>query len=159
MVHSILFFAAAREDHQRLQQCQVGSRVPTAANQDVRNRIPSLSLITLQVSPTFLDLQPGAHGQLSIQFTPSELGKAQEGFVMACDNCQAKSFTVTGTGTDVDVQVTSIDGEDVEPGQLKSPLWFGQVQALLECCCFQCMRDSSAAACTRYHCMWLQDVG
>jgi hypothetical protein len=80
------------------------------------------------VWPAYFDLASGQRASMTVQFTPSAVGSHQSGFVLVCDNCQVRSYTVAGSGCAVDVAASQLDGRPLAPAELQQqPLWFGQL--------------------------------
>ncbi|XP_060241055.1 deleted in lung and esophageal cancer protein 1 [Meriones unguiculatus] len=73
------------------------------------------------VTPSVFELAPGFAILLEVLFLPTGLGKAEETFVIVCDNCQIKELVVVGTGQLVALDVIYISGgkSEQDPGELK----------------------------------------
>jgi hypothetical protein len=80
--------------------------------------VPCISLKPFRVGPGTFSLSPGEFEKLRVGFAPPKAGVFTKTFKMVCDNCQVKTFRVTGVGTVLDVAVVSIDNRDVIAGEL-----------------------------------------
>lgn len=79
------------------------------------------------MSPTALELGPGARASLRVAFAPPAVGLYRGGFYLVCDNCQVQAFKLTGLGTFMDVPaLVALDGEPPRSAVLAEPLWFGE---------------------------------
>ncbi|XP_073916121.1 deleted in lung and esophageal cancer protein 1 isoform X3 [Castor canadensis] len=67
------------------------------------------------VMPSVFELAPGYAVLLEILFLPTSLGKAEQTFIIVCDNCQIKELVITGTGQLVALDLIYISGEKSEP--------------------------------------------
>ncbi|KAG1668832.1 hypothetical protein FOA52_004926 [Chlamydomonas sp. UWO 241] len=79
------------------------------------------------VWPLYLDMATGDTVGLNVGFEPTEVGSESQRFVMVCDNCCVRDFTVVGVGGEVDVQLCAINGRAPEPDRLNAPISFGEV--------------------------------
>lgn len=79
------------------------------------------------VTPTYLELPPGASGQLDVKFTPDCPGHHAANYVLICDNCTVRQLRVVGRSSDVTVQLVEIDGRQLQQEDAQAPVWFGQV--------------------------------
>ncbi|XP_042137976.2 deleted in lung and esophageal cancer protein 1 isoform X1 [Peromyscus maniculatus bairdii] len=73
------------------------------------------------VMPSVFELAPGFAILLEVLFLPTGLGKAEETFVIVCDNCQTKELVVVGTGQLVALDLIYISGgkSEPDPGELR----------------------------------------
>ncbi|XP_040595698.1 deleted in lung and esophageal cancer protein 1 [Mesocricetus auratus] len=73
------------------------------------------------VSPSVFELAPGFATLLEVLFLPTSLGKAEETFIIVCDNCQTKELVITGTGQLVALDLIYISGgnNEPDPGELR----------------------------------------
>uniref|UniRef100_A0A8C2MWT3 Deleted in lung and esophageal cancer 1 n=1 Tax=Cricetulus griseus TaxID=10029 RepID=A0A8C2MWT3_CRIGR len=73
------------------------------------------------IMPSVFELAPGFAILLEVLFLPTSLGKAEETFIIACDNCQIKELVITGTGQLVALDLIYISGGRNEPeaGELR----------------------------------------
>uniref|UniRef100_A0ABK0LUT3 DLEC1 cilia and flagella associated protein n=1 Tax=Rattus norvegicus TaxID=10116 RepID=A0ABK0LUT3_RAT len=73
------------------------------------------------IMPSVFELAPGYAVLLEVLFLPTGLGKAEETFVIVCDNCQTKEVVVVGTGQLVALDLIYVSGgkSEPEPGELK----------------------------------------
>lgn len=79
------------------------------------------------IEPVFLFVPHGKEMVFNIIFSPETAGE-HSGFVfLVCDNCQVQKFEIRGDCQEVDVQVSTIDGQAPHEGDLQSPLWFSEV--------------------------------
>ena len=83
------------------------------------------------ISPRAFALEPSEVLELEVIFAPSVSGPHNTTFHMVCDNCQVKTFCISGQGTSLDVAAAKVDGRAVLPGELdgdlaERPLWLGE---------------------------------
>lgn len=74
---------------------------------------PILEIPPFKISPTTFELDTGEAMDFSIQYAPKHIDSDHVKFVMVCDNCQVKTFTLTGTGCEVLLDITSLQGQSV----------------------------------------------
>ncbi|KAM5280061.1 deleted in lung and esophageal cancer protein 1 [Ctenodactylus gundi] len=67
------------------------------------------------VMPSVFELAPGVAILLEVLFFPTSLGKAEQTFIIMCDNCQIKELVVVGTGQLVALDLIYISGEKSQP--------------------------------------------
>ncbi|XP_059520387.1 deleted in lung and esophageal cancer protein 1 isoform X2 [Myotis daubentonii] len=72
------------------------------------------------IMPSVFELAPGQEILMEVWFLPTSFGKAEQTFVMACDNCQIKELVTSGMGQLVALELVYISGEksQPEPGEL-----------------------------------------
>uniref|UniRef100_G1PIV1 DLEC1 cilia and flagella associated protein n=1 Tax=Myotis lucifugus TaxID=59463 RepID=G1PIV1_MYOLU len=72
------------------------------------------------IMPSVFELAPGKEILMEVWFLPTSFGKAEQTFVMACDNCQIKELVTSGMGQLVALELVYISGEksQPEPGEL-----------------------------------------
>ncbi|XP_005222609.2 deleted in lung and esophageal cancer protein 1 isoform X1 [Bos taurus] len=72
------------------------------------------------ILPSVFELVPGQAVFVEVLFLPTSLGKAEQTFVIVCDNCQIKELVTTGVGQLVALDLIYISGEksQPEPGEL-----------------------------------------
>ncbi|XP_057560762.1 deleted in lung and esophageal cancer protein 1 isoform X5 [Hippopotamus amphibius kiboko] len=72
------------------------------------------------VLPSVFELAPGQAVFVEVLFLPASLGKAEQTFVIVCDNCQTKELVTTGIGQLVALELIYVSGEksQPEPGEL-----------------------------------------
>mgnify|MGYP005677732927 CR=1 FL=1 len=58
-----------------------------------------LSVGAFELTPTFLDLQPGDHFRMNVKFAPSASTAYHASLVFLCDNCFLKEVQLTGAVT------------------------------------------------------------
>jgi hypothetical protein len=63
-----------------------------------------------QITPTFLDLPPGAAGRFSVAFAPDREGPVSHPLTLVCDNCKVQQLSVSGVGCAAAVRIESVDG-------------------------------------------------
>ncbi|XP_062038702.1 deleted in lung and esophageal cancer protein 1 [Lepus europaeus] len=68
------------------------------------------------ILPSVFELAPGAITVLEVLFLPTSLGKAEQAFVIVCDNCQLKELVTVGVGQLVALDLIYVSGEKSEPG-------------------------------------------
>ncbi|MEW5301041.1 MAG: hypothetical protein WDW36_003924 [Sanguina aurantia] len=78
-----------------------------------------------RIWPLFLELAAGEAADLGVAFSPQAMGPYEERFIIVCDNCQVKGFTVRGLASNVVVELAQI--EDRLPHERDGLLWFGEV--------------------------------
>ncbi|XP_052579890.1 deleted in lung and esophageal cancer protein 1 isoform X3 [Peromyscus californicus insignis] len=73
------------------------------------------------VMPSVFELAPGFAILLEVLFLPTGLGKAEETFIIVCDNCQTKELVIVGTGQLVALDLIYISGgkSEPDPGELR----------------------------------------
>ncbi|XP_019063818.1 deleted in lung and esophageal cancer protein 1 isoform X3 [Fukomys damarensis] len=67
------------------------------------------------VMPSVFELAPGFSVLLEVFFLPTNLGKAEQTFIIVCDNCQIKELVIVGTGQLVALDLIYISGEKSQP--------------------------------------------
>lgn len=106
----------------------------TANNVSPNNIVTSLTFPQIgafNVWPTTLDLKPRCRSSLKVAFEPDDIGVYREAFVLVCDNCQVKHFTLAGVGSKMDMpQLVMLDDEEPSDEALTKPLWFGEQVSL-----------------------------
>ncbi|KAB0378116.1 hypothetical protein FD755_009694 [Muntiacus reevesi] len=72
------------------------------------------------ILPSVFELVPGQAIFMEVLFLPTSLGKAEQTFVIVCDNCQIKELVTTGIGQLVTLDLIYVSGEksQPEPGEL-----------------------------------------
>nr|XP_020141048.1 deleted in lung and esophageal cancer protein 1 isoform X2 [Microcebus murinus] len=72
------------------------------------------------ILPSVFELAPGYATLVEVLFFPRTLGKAEQSFIIVCDNCQIQELVITGTGQLVALDLIHISGEksEPEPGEL-----------------------------------------
>ncbi|XP_040335728.1 deleted in lung and esophageal cancer protein 1 isoform X1 [Herpailurus yagouaroundi] len=72
------------------------------------------------ILPSMFELAPGQAVYVEVLFLPTSLEKAQQTFVIVCDNCQIKELVTVGIGQLVALDLIYISGEESqpEPGEL-----------------------------------------
>ncbi|XP_015420346.1 PREDICTED: deleted in lung and esophageal cancer protein 1 [Myotis davidii] len=72
------------------------------------------------IMPSVFELAPGQEILMEVWFLPTSFGKAEQTFVMACDNCQIRELVTSGMGQLVALELVYISGEksQPEPGEL-----------------------------------------
>ncbi|KAB0365497.1 hypothetical protein FD754_009653 [Muntiacus muntjak] len=72
------------------------------------------------ILPSVFELVPGQAIFMEVLFLPTSLGKAEQTFVIVCDNCQIKELVTTGIGQLVALDLIYVSGEksQPEPGEL-----------------------------------------
>ncbi|XP_057411803.1 deleted in lung and esophageal cancer protein 1 isoform X2 [Balaenoptera acutorostrata] len=72
------------------------------------------------ILPSVLELAPGQAVFVQVLFLPTSLGKAEQTFIIVCDNCQIKELVTTGIGQLVALDLIYVSGEksQPEPGEL-----------------------------------------
>ncbi|XP_036049559.1 deleted in lung and esophageal cancer protein 1 [Onychomys torridus] len=73
------------------------------------------------VMPSVFELAPGFAILLEVLFLPTGLGKAEETFIIVCDNCQTKELVIVGTGQLVALDMIYVSGgkSEPDPGELR----------------------------------------
>ncbi|XP_058513175.1 deleted in lung and esophageal cancer protein 1 [Ochotona princeps] len=67
------------------------------------------------IMPSVFELAPGSTTLLEVVFLPTSLGKAEQTFVVVCDNCQVKELVTVGVGQLVALDLIYVSGEKSEP--------------------------------------------
>ncbi|XP_024612010.1 deleted in lung and esophageal cancer protein 1 isoform X3 [Neophocaena asiaeorientalis asiaeorientalis] len=72
------------------------------------------------ILPSVFELAPGQAVFMQVLFLPTSLGKAEQTFIIVCDNCQIKELVTTGIGQLVALDLIYVSGEksQPEPGEL-----------------------------------------
>ncbi|XP_068413976.1 deleted in lung and esophageal cancer protein 1 isoform X2 [Eschrichtius robustus] len=72
------------------------------------------------ILPSVFELAPGQAVFTQVLFLPTSLGKAEQTFIIVCDNCQIKELVTTGIGQLVALDLIYVSGEksQPEPGEL-----------------------------------------
>uniref|UniRef100_A0A8C3YSZ4 DLEC1 cilia and flagella associated protein n=1 Tax=Catagonus wagneri TaxID=51154 RepID=A0A8C3YSZ4_9CETA len=72
------------------------------------------------ILPSVFELAPGQAVFVEVLFLPTSLGKAEQTFIIVCDNCQIKELVTTGIGELVALDLIYVSGEKSqrEPGEL-----------------------------------------
>nr|XP_058933225.1 deleted in lung and esophageal cancer protein 1 isoform X10 [Kogia breviceps] len=72
------------------------------------------------ILPSVFELAPGQAVFMQVLFLPTSLGKAEQTFIIVCDNCQIKELVTTGIGQLVALDLVYVSGEksQPEPGEL-----------------------------------------
>ncbi|XP_014701250.1 deleted in lung and esophageal cancer protein 1 isoform X1 [Equus asinus] len=72
------------------------------------------------ILPSVFELAPGQAVSVEVLFHPTSLGKAEQTFIIVCDNCQIKELVTVGIGQLVALDLIYISGEksQPEPGEL-----------------------------------------
>ena len=73
-----------------------------------------IDLGEFKFGPAEFSLGNGETIDLRVDFKPGEEKEISKEFVMVCDNCQVKTFTLVGTGCRIGVQITSLGGLPVD---------------------------------------------
>ena len=92
----------------------------TAPREDMSVLLPPFNF-----RPAEFELLSGEQTTFEVAFTPQGTGQAVQQFKMVCDNCQVKTFTIVGTGTDVSIDVLGEDGAALAP---HADVWFDRVE-------------------------------
>ena len=71
------------------------------------------------IRPAEFQLQSGDSIDLEVLFTPEGSEEYKRKFVMVCDNCQVKIFTISGIGCNVEVEISAIDDRPIQYGAEK----------------------------------------
>ncbi|MBZ3883328.1 Deleted in lung and esophageal cancer protein 1 [Sciurus carolinensis] len=67
------------------------------------------------VMPSVFELAPGFAVLVEVLFLPVSLEKAEQTFIIVCDNCQVKELVITGTGQLIALDLIYISGEKSQP--------------------------------------------
>ncbi|XP_029099980.1 deleted in lung and esophageal cancer protein 1 isoform X8 [Monodon monoceros] len=72
------------------------------------------------ILPSVFELAPGQAVFMQVLFLPTSLGRAEQTFIIVCDNCQIKELVTTGIGQLVALDLIYVSGEksQLEPGEL-----------------------------------------
>ncbi|XP_025317074.1 deleted in lung and esophageal cancer protein 1 isoform X4 [Canis lupus dingo] len=72
------------------------------------------------ILPSVFELAPGQAVCMEVLFLPTSLEKAEQTFIVVCDNCQIKELVTVGIGQLVALDLIYISGEEShpEPGEL-----------------------------------------
>ncbi|XP_058146625.1 deleted in lung and esophageal cancer protein 1 isoform X2 [Dasypus novemcinctus] len=72
------------------------------------------------ILPSVFELAPGQAVLVEVLFLPTRLEKAEQAFIIACDNCQIKELVAVGVGQLVALELVYVSGEKShpEPGEL-----------------------------------------
>ncbi|XP_077721911.1 deleted in lung and esophageal cancer protein 1 isoform X10 [Canis aureus] len=72
------------------------------------------------ILPSVFELAPGQAVCMEVLFLPTSLEKAEQTFIVVCDNCQIKELVTVGIGQLVALDLIYISGEEshLEPGEL-----------------------------------------
>uniref|UniRef100_A0A8C7EYG0 DLEC1 cilia and flagella associated protein n=1 Tax=Neovison vison TaxID=452646 RepID=A0A8C7EYG0_NEOVI len=72
------------------------------------------------ILPSVFELAPGQAICMEVLFLPTNLEKAEQTFIIVCDNCQIKELVTVGIGQLVALDLIYISGEEshLEPGEL-----------------------------------------
>ncbi|XP_019650100.2 deleted in lung and esophageal cancer protein 1 isoform X2 [Ailuropoda melanoleuca] len=72
------------------------------------------------ILPSVFELAPGQAVCMEVLFLPTSLEKAEQTFIIVCDNCQIKELVTVGIGQLVALDLIYISGEESqpEPGEL-----------------------------------------
>ncbi|XP_045292512.1 deleted in lung and esophageal cancer protein 1 isoform X4 [Leopardus geoffroyi] len=72
------------------------------------------------ILPSMFELAPGQALYVEVSFLPTSLEKAEQTFIIVCDNCQIKELVTVGIGQVVALDLIYISGEESqpEPGEL-----------------------------------------
>ncbi|XP_066207458.1 deleted in lung and esophageal cancer protein 1 [Saccopteryx leptura] len=72
------------------------------------------------ISPSVFELAPGQAVAVEVLFLPTSFGRAEQTFIITCDNCQIKELVTSGVGQLVALDLIYISGEksQPEPGEL-----------------------------------------
>lgn len=68
-----------------------------------------LSLNSFTMTPTEFELDTGDSVNMSVQYEPTKDGEQIESFVLVCDNCEIKTYHLSGIGCIADVAVTQLN--------------------------------------------------
>ncbi|KAL0048861.1 hypothetical protein WJX82_001204 [Trebouxia sp. C0006] len=80
-----------------------------------------------EVSPADFALDRGEAVQLSIAFSPAVAGGHSESFVVLCDNGTSTAHQLSGKGSEVCVQLHSLEGRQLSEAERRQAIWFGDV--------------------------------
>ena len=92
----------------------------TAPREDMSVLLPPFTF-----RPAEFELLSGEGTTFEVAFAPKAIGQAVQQFKMVCDNCQVKTFTIVGTGSQVSVDVLGEDGSVMAP---QTTVWFDRVE-------------------------------
>jgi hypothetical protein len=92
----------------------------TAPREDMSVLLPPFTF-----RPAEFELLSGEDTTFEVAFAPKAIGQAVQQFKMVCDNCQVKTFTIVGTGSEVSVDVLGEDGSVMVP---QTAVWFDRVE-------------------------------
>ncbi|XP_078210767.1 deleted in lung and esophageal cancer protein 1 isoform X3 [Callithrix jacchus] len=67
------------------------------------------------IRPSAFELAPGHAVSVEVWFFPESLGKAEQTFIIVCDNCQAKELVILGIGQLIALDLIYISGEKSQP--------------------------------------------
>ncbi|XP_037357455.1 deleted in lung and esophageal cancer protein 1 [Talpa occidentalis] len=67
------------------------------------------------ILPAVFELVPGQAILVEVLFLPTNLGKAEQTFVIVCDNCQVKEVVTVGIGQLVALDLVYVSGEKSQP--------------------------------------------
>ncbi|XP_012575761.1 PREDICTED: deleted in lung and esophageal cancer protein 1 isoform X2 [Condylura cristata] len=67
------------------------------------------------ILPSVFELAPGQAILVEVLFLPTNLGKAEQAFVIVCDNCQVKEVVTVGIGQLVALDLIYVSGEKSQP--------------------------------------------
>ncbi|XP_008066530.1 deleted in lung and esophageal cancer protein 1 isoform X2 [Carlito syrichta] len=67
------------------------------------------------ILPSAFELAPGYAVLVEVLFLPKSLGKAEQTFIIVCDNCQIKELVIVGIGQLVALDLIYISGEKSQP--------------------------------------------
>lgn len=84
-----------------------------------------------QITPTFLELAPGAAGRFSVAFAPDREGPVSHPLALVCDNCVVKHLNVSGAGCVASVRIEAVDNRPprftTDGRAMQETVDFGQV--------------------------------
>ena len=82
-----------------------------------------IDIAPFKLFPAEFSLESGETIELKVLFKPQSVKEISREFVMVCDNCQVKTFNLTGTGCRIGVQITSLGGlpVDLAPANTVAP--------------------------------------
>uniref|UniRef100_G1QZF9 DLEC1 cilia and flagella associated protein n=1 Tax=Nomascus leucogenys TaxID=61853 RepID=G1QZF9_NOMLE len=67
------------------------------------------------IRPSVFELAPGHAILVEVLFSPKSLGKAEQTFIIMCDNCQIKELVTIGIGQLIALDLIYISGEKSQP--------------------------------------------
>ncbi|XP_012311083.2 deleted in lung and esophageal cancer protein 1 isoform X3 [Aotus nancymaae] len=67
------------------------------------------------IRPSVFELAPGHAVLVEVLFFPKSPGKAEQNFVIVCDNCQMKELVISGIGQLIALDLIYISGEKSQP--------------------------------------------
>ena len=73
-----------------------------------------ITILPFEIAPTEFELKNGENVDIQVKFSPQSVGTHSRQFVMVCDNCQVKVFTVTAVCTRVKLEVASVLGATID---------------------------------------------